>query len=103
MEALEGYWFVRQQYYGGSQYMPAARYDNFDSEEELEAALDNLSDIIILKGDDRPDTREIMGHKNHPICILPRLKDSSSGELLSTTRMLSNDRDNVVQEDSTPF
>ena len=102
LEGIQGYWLVRKGDYGGNKHMPIMHYKVFDSEQELADLMDIIRPDVIIKGDDRPDTREIVGHGKYPICILPRLKDTD-GEAISTTRMLSDDRDNVVREDSTPF
>lgn len=57
----------------------------FNNEQELEEKIDKFKPDMIIKGDDRPDTREIIGSGKWPILILPRLKDKC-GEEYSTTK-----------------
>jgi len=58
----------------------------FDSEEELEEKIDRFEPDMIIKGDDRPDTREIIGSGKWPILIVPRLVDKDGGEI-STSKI----------------
>jgi cytidyltransferase-like protein len=57
----------------------------FNSEQELSTKIDEFKPNMIIKGDDRPDVRDIIGSGHWPILIIPRLKDKS-GEFWSTTR-----------------
>jgi D-beta-D-heptose 7-phosphate kinase/D-beta-D-heptose 1-phosphate adenosyltransferase len=63
----------------------------FHTEEELALIIDCLRPDMILKGNDRPDVREITGSDKWPVCILPRLKDKD-GQDISTTRIINEDR-----------
>jgi D-beta-D-heptose 7-phosphate kinase/D-beta-D-heptose 1-phosphate adenosyltransferase len=62
----------------------------FDTEEELKLLIDKFQPDMIIKGNDRPDVRDIIGSDKWPICILPRLKDTT-GEEFSTTRIIKNE------------
>lgn len=59
----------------------------FDTEDELSKKIDKFEPDMIIKGDDRPDTREIIGSGKWPILIIPRLKDKDKQDY-STTRIL---------------
>lgn len=63
----------------------------FDTEEQLRQTINCLEPDMILKGNDRPDVREIVGSDRWPVCILPRLKDKD-GKDISTTRIINEDR-----------
>lgn len=65
----------------------------FDTEEELKELIDSFQPDIVIKGNDRPDVRDIIGSDKWPICIIPRLKDNNKD--ISTTGQL-NERDNVI-------
>jgi D-beta-D-heptose 7-phosphate kinase/D-beta-D-heptose 1-phosphate adenosyltransferase len=67
---------------------PKTKVQIFNSEEELEKVIDEFEPDMIIKGDDRPDTREIIGSGKWPILILPRLKDKN-GQEISTTRKIN--------------
>lgn len=58
----------------------------FSTEEQLSEMIDEFGPDIILKGNDRPDTRDIVGSDKWPVCIIPRLhkdgKDISTSDLL---------------------
>ena len=56
----------------------------FDTEEQLESLINSFKPDLILKGNDRPDVREIVGSLNWPVCIVPRIKDKE-GNNISTT------------------
>jgi len=56
----------------------------FNTEEELATAIDKFEPDMIIKGDDRPDTRDIVGSGKWPILIVPRLADKD-GNVISTT------------------
>ena len=58
----------------------------FSTEEELAKYIDEFQPDMIVKGNDRPDVRDIVGSENWPICIVPRLK--KEGKDISTTGML---------------
>jgi D-beta-D-heptose 7-phosphate kinase / D-beta-D-heptose 1-phosphate adenosyltransferase len=64
---------------------PTVKVIFFNSEQELSEKIDFYQPNMIVKGDDRPDTREIIGSGKWPILIVPRLKDKSGIEY-STTR-----------------
>jgi D-beta-D-heptose 7-phosphate kinase/D-beta-D-heptose 1-phosphate adenosyltransferase len=66
---------------------PSVRVIVFNTEEELEEKIDFYSPDMIVKGDDRPDTREIVGSGKWPILIVPRLKDKD-GIVYSTTSLI---------------
>jgi len=68
-------------------YGPKLETYMFNTEEELKEKIDELRPDIILKGNDRPDVREIVGSDKWPVCILPRLKDKN-GDDISTTNNL---------------
>jgi D-beta-D-heptose 7-phosphate kinase/D-beta-D-heptose 1-phosphate adenosyltransferase len=59
----------------------------FSTEEMLEKIIDSVRPDMIIKGNDRPDTREIIGHKNWPIVIIPR-RTNEDGTDISTTNIL---------------
>jgi cytidyltransferase-like protein len=73
---------------------PSAQFKNhwsihkFDTEKELSKLITNIDPDIIIKGNDRPDVREIVGSDKYPVCILPRLKDKDGNDI-STTRLLN--------------
>jgi len=60
----------------------------FDTEEQLESLINNFEPDLILKGNDRPDVREIIGSVNWPVCIIPRLKDKNGKDISTTRRIL---------------
>ena len=60
----------------------------FQTEDQLESIINNFKPDIIIKGNDRPDIRTVLGSKNWPVCIIPRLKDKE-GKDFSTTRKLN--------------
>ena len=59
----------------------------FNTEKQLAEIIDKLEPSMILKGNDRPDVREIVGSDKWPVCILPRLKDKDNKDI-STTRKI---------------
>ena len=66
---------------------PDTRVVIFDSEEELKELIDNFRPDMIIKGNDRPDVRTIVGSDKWPILIMPRINDENGKELSSTKRM----------------
>lgn len=54
----------------------------FDTEEELEDIIYSFKPDLIVKGSDRPDVREICGHEDFPVVIVPRLPGISTTEML---------------------
>jgi D-beta-D-heptose 7-phosphate kinase/D-beta-D-heptose 1-phosphate adenosyltransferase len=59
---------------------------SFKNEEELKKLINSFNPDIIVKGNDRPDVRDIIGNDKYPVLIIPRIiKD---GELISTTNIL---------------
>ena len=60
----------------------------FDTEEQLESLINNFKPDLILKGNDRPDTREIIGSINWPVCIIPRIKDKNGNDISTTKGIL---------------
>ena len=58
----------------------------FSTEEELAKYIDDFEPDMILKGNDRPDVRDIVGSENWPVCIVPRLK--KDGKDISTTTLV---------------
>ena len=58
----------------------------FATEEQLKEMIDEFKPDIILKGNDRPDTRDIVGSDKWPVCIIPRL--NKDGKPISTTAIL---------------
>ena len=65
---------------------PDTYVESFDSELELECSINTFKPDMIIKGDDRPDTRDIVGSGNWPILIVPRLADKD-GDVISTTNI----------------
>lgn len=65
----------------------------FDTEEELRELIDTFQPNMIIKGNDRPDVRDIVGSDKWPVCVIPRIQDEDGD--ISTTRQL-NERDNVI-------
>lgn len=61
----------------------------FSTEEQLAEIIDEFGPDLLLKGNDRPDTRDIVGSDKWPVCIIPRLR--RDGEDISTTG-LSNEK-----------
>lgn len=62
----------------------------FETEQELYRLIDGIQPDIILKGNDRPDIREIVGSDKWPVCIIPRLKDKNGNDI-STTRIIDEE------------
>ena len=58
----------------------------FTSEEELERIINEFQPTVIVKGSDRPDVRKIVGAKNWPTMIIPRISDKHGD--ISTSRIL---------------
>jgi D-beta-D-heptose 7-phosphate kinase/D-beta-D-heptose 1-phosphate adenosyltransferase len=58
----------------------------FSTEEELSKYIDEYKPDMIIKGNDRPDVRDIIGSKNWPVCIIPRLK--KDGKEISTSNLI---------------
>jgi D-beta-D-heptose 7-phosphate kinase/D-beta-D-heptose 1-phosphate adenosyltransferase len=88
IEAIEEYWLTRTECYSWKDELPKAILKTFDTEEELEEGIKHFNPDMIIKGDDRPDIREIIGFGEYPICILPRLIETNSGEPFSTTKLI---------------
>lgn len=82
-------WDNIQAYLGGMKAFcrPNFHIIPFDSEAQLKMMIDSLAPDMILKGNDRPDVRDIVGSDKWPVCIIPRLKDKD-GQDISTTRMI---------------
>jgi D-beta-D-heptose 7-phosphate kinase/D-beta-D-heptose 1-phosphate adenosyltransferase len=59
----------------------------FNSEDELSKKIDKFEPNMIVKGDDRPDTRDIIGSGRWPILIVPRLKNKFGVEYSTTQRI----------------
>jgi D-beta-D-heptose 7-phosphate kinase/D-beta-D-heptose 1-phosphate adenosyltransferase len=57
----------------------------FHSEKELEDIIKDFKPDMVIKGDDRPDVRNIIGYKICPILIIPTLYDKD-GDKISTTK-----------------
>jgi D-beta-D-heptose 7-phosphate kinase/D-beta-D-heptose 1-phosphate adenosyltransferase len=57
----------------------------FDSENELTEIMDDFEPDMVIKGDDRPDVRTIIGYRKWPILIIPTLFDED-GDKISTTK-----------------
>ena len=66
---------------------PRVNIKVFDSEEELYEQLLEIRPTAIIKGNDRPDIRDILGSDRWPILIIPRIEDES-GNVISTTSIL---------------
>jgi len=58
----------------------------FSTEKQLTTMIDDYEPDMIIKGNDRPDVRNIIGSKNWPVCIIPRLK--KNGEDISTSSFI---------------
>jgi len=54
----------------------------FDSEEDLWSLICQFEPDLIVKGSDRPDVREIVGHEHFPVVIVPRLPNISTTQIL---------------------
>jgi len=91
---IHNYCKDRHQYFGPPYY----QIHDFCLEQDLYNAMIAIDPDMILKGNDRPDVRDIVGSDKWPVCIIPRIKDKD-GEDISTTRKI-NERDNVLQKDS---
>ena len=65
---------------------PKTKVKIFNNEEELARIIDTFEPNMIIKGNDRPDTREITGSDKWPILILPRLVDKQGNEI-STSKI----------------
>lgn len=57
----------------------------FNTEKELEEIIDDFKPCMIIKGDDRPDVRDIVGYGKWPILFIPTVKDED-GDKVSTTK-----------------
>lgn len=79
--ALKSEWCLHNKKY------PVFYIVKFNTEKELNKLIDNFEPDLIIKGNDRPDVRDIVGSDNWPVCIVPRLKDKNGD--ISTTRQLS--------------
>ena len=66
---------------------PYYQIHDFCTETELSVLMDRFAPDIILKGNDRPDVREITGSDKWPVCIIPRIKDKNNNDI-STTRII---------------
>jgi D-beta-D-heptose 7-phosphate kinase/D-beta-D-heptose 1-phosphate adenosyltransferase len=55
----------------------------FDTEEELEEHILKFHPHMIVKGNDRPDVREIVGSDRFPVLIVPRIPGVSTTEELN--------------------
>ena len=58
----------------------------FDTEKELAEIIDEFEPDMIIKGDDRPDVREIIGYGKWPILFIPTVRDKK-GKKISTTEI----------------
>jgi len=56
----------------------------FNNEEELNKAIDRFEPDIIMKGDDRPDVRDIVGYGRWPIMFIPVVRAKHGGKISST-------------------
>lgn len=56
----------------------------FDTEKELEEAIDRFEPDIIMKGIDRPDVREIVGYNKWPILMVPPPVNKDGSTISST-------------------
>jgi len=65
---------------------PKTEIKIFNNEEELSKLIDKFEPDMIIKGNDRPDTREIIGSGKWPILIVPRLIDNN-GDEISTSKI----------------
>ena len=61
----------------------------FDTEEELAKIIDDFEPSLIVKGNDRPDVREIVGSTNWPVLIIPRITNKEGNDI-STSEILRN-------------
>ena len=64
----------------------------FDTECDLKEKIDSFQPDMIIKGNDRPDVRTIIGSDNWNVLIRPRLKDPKTGDDYSTTRIIQEIR-----------
>lgn len=85
IEAFKAQWCLQHFEY------PRTDIVEFNTEDQLSSLIDNFQPDLILKGNDRPDVRDIIGSVNWPVCILPRIKDQD-GEDISTTRIIKGDQ-----------
>lgn len=58
----------------------------FNTEEELYEMINEFNPEMLLKGNDRPDIRDIVGSDKYPVCIIPRLQ--RDGKDISTSNLL---------------
>ena len=65
---------------------PKTEIKIFNNEEELTNLIDRFEPNMIIKGNDRPDTRKIIGSGKWPILIVPRLIDKN-GDEISTSKI----------------
>jgi len=65
---------------------------SFNTEQELTKKIEDFKPDMIIKGDDRPDVRTIVGYGKFPICIIPRIKDNN-GEDISTSKLIQETND----------
>lgn len=66
---------------------PTVNIKVFDSEKELMDLFTEIRPTVIVKGDDRPDVRDILGSDRWPVLIVPRVHDKS-GDVISTTSII---------------
>jgi cytidyltransferase-like protein len=66
---------------------PTVNIKVFDSEEELMNIFTEIRPTVIVKGNDRPDVRDILGSDRWPVLMVPRIHDES-GNVISTTSIL---------------
>jgi cytidyltransferase-like protein len=100
VENVKGYYHLLNSVVWRSQRLPIVEVQTFSSEEELKEKVNRLSPSMIIKGNDRPDVREIVGSDKFPVCIVPRLKDNN-GEPYSTTSMLEREHADTKRKETT--
>jgi cytidyltransferase-like protein len=66
---------------------PTIRIKSFNSEAELYELMIDIRPTVIVKGDDRPNVRDILGGDRWPVLIVPRIEDKN-GNPISTTYIL---------------
>jgi hypothetical protein len=59
----------------------------FNTEEELAKAINSFCPTVIVKGNDRPDVRKIVGSDKWPVMIIPRMMDDKGNDI-STSKIL---------------
>lgn len=82
--AIENSYHMKLNKYTGES---TVRFIAFDSECQLLKLINYIEPTMIIKGNDRPDVRKIVGSDRWPVLIIPRLTDSN-GRDISTTNIL---------------